>query len=859
MSGRLRALDLRLAVPALAAWAVAVVATAGGAVVRGGVAAAATLLVLLAVRWGSRGGGGAHRSGWGPPVPMLLLTAAAMLAVDGSVVVQDAVRRPPALLAAVESGSVTVVLRVDSPPSRAAAGLDGGGRVSFAATLEEVGSQTSVASMRSPVRVLAPGGGWGDLVPGARVSAPATLRPTAPSGRPTALVLVRGDPVPRGVPPPPQVLAARVRADLRGATAGLPGHAQLLPGIAVGDDDRVPVALADAMSATSLGHLLAVSGAHVAIVLGLVMTLAGGLSLAIRLAIGVLVLGGLVLLVGPEPSVVRASAMGVVLLLALALGRRGQAMAALSAAVGVLVLLDPWIAGSIGFALSVSATAGIVLGSGRLTAAIADRLGRAAALAPALAVPLAAQIACLPVLLLVDPGVATYAVPANALVAPVVPAVTLLGLGAAVLGGVWPAGAHALLLAATPGTWWIDQVATRLASAPLARLPWPAGWRGLLLAVVLTGAAWRGRAWWRRHGRVATAAGLALVLVAVVVPATRQSVGDVVRPVWSATSVAPGWRVVACDVGQGAAVLVSAAPEGGGEAGAVVLDVGPPDSGLGPCLRAAGVSRVVALVLSHADLDHVGGLDELLAVASVERAYLPDVPEERLAEVRRALVAADVPVVDVVVADEIPAGPVASVAGGAATLEFLWPTRRAVELRGEVDESEANGLSLAVLVRAGGTSVLAVGDLGAGAQAALLRTPALAAVLDAGAPDVTVVAHHGSPDADPAFLAAASGRVALVSVGDDNRYGHPAPWVLTAIDEAGSLPVRTDLCGTATVRRADGGRLEVTRCVPPAQTPARAPGSPTPTSRTSTAAAPTRAPEARASGWRRRRRDGRPP
>ncbi|WP_454295220.1 ComEC/Rec2 family competence protein [Salana multivorans] len=809
--------DLRLAGPALVAWAAGVAAPSASLLGRALLLGVGLAVAGLGVRWGTRRGRGAHRARWSHPAPVLVLAGLAACAVVVSVLAQDAVRRPRVWLEAIEAGRSRVELRIDSGPRSASPGPGGGARVSFAATVLEVaalGGQE--VTIRSPVRVIAPGE-WRDVVPGQRASTIAALRPTPTGERATALVIASGPPETDGARPPPLLeLAAGVRADLRAAAAPLPGHAQLLPGIAVGDDDAVPAALADAMRATSLGHLLAVSGAHVAIVLGLALALAGSARTALRIVVGAAVLAGLVLLVGPEPSVVRATGMGVVLLVAQALGRRGQAVAALGSAVVVLVVVDPWIAGSLGFALSVSATAGIVLASRPLGVAIAPRLGRAAVLAPAIAVPLAAQLACLPVLLLADPGLALYGVPANALVAPVVPGITLLGLGAATLGGVWPEAASALLWAATPGTWWIDQVATRLAGAPLARLPWPAGWRGLVLAAGIAASAWWARDWWRRHGAALVAIALCCLLAAALSPPTRDAVGAAARSAWPEVSIPERWDVLACDIGQGTAVLVVAQASGPVDVessgrSVLLLDAGPPDGGIAACLRAAGVDRVNALVLSHADLDHVGGLADVVATVPVERAFLPAVPDERLDDVRAELAAAGVPVTELLVPDDAAAAPI--VLPG-TVVEVLWPTERAVTIRGDLDAEDANGLSLTVLVRTSRVTVLAPGDLGAGAQAALLRSRASAAVLgDQAGIDVVIAPHHGSPDSDPAFLATTAGRVALVTVGAENTYGHPAPWVIEELRAAGSHVLRTDTCGTVAVRRVPGtGGLEVTRC-----------------------------------------------
>jgi competence protein ComEC len=195
---------------------------------------------------------------------------------------------------------------------------------------------------------------------------------------------------------------------------------------------------------------------------------------------------GFVALVHPTPSVLRAAVTGAVGVAALVLGRPSRAVPALAACVVVLLLVDPWLVGSIGFVLSVVATAGIVLGSGPLAGALAPVLPERAA--RVVAVPLAAQCACGPVVALLAPGLTTYAVPANVLAAPAVPPATVLGVLAALLAPWWDAAATVCAEAAGWATWWIATVARTAAALPGARLPWPgAPWGPLLLAVATAG------------------------------------------------------------------------------------------------------------------------------------------------------------------------------------------------------------------------------------------------------------------------------------------------------------------------------------------------------------------------------------
>ncbi len=146
----------------------------------------------------------------------------------------------------------------------------------------------------------------------------------------------------------------------------------------------------------------------------------------VRVAVGLLTLAALVVLVSPEPSVVRAAVMAAIAMLGVVLGRTGAGVSLLSTAVVGILVLDPWQAGSLGFALSVAATAALLLGAGPL----ADGLARwmPAPLALALSVPLSAQLACGPLLVLIAPQVPVYGVVANLLAAPAAPVGTVVGL-----------------------------------------------------------------------------------------------------------------------------------------------------------------------------------------------------------------------------------------------------------------------------------------------------------------------------------------------------------------------------------------------------------------------------------------------
>lgn len=241
-----------------------------------------------------------------------------------------------------------------------------------------------------------------------------------------------------------------------------------------------------------------------------------------------------------------------------------------------------------------------------------------------------------------------------------------------------------------------------------------------------------------------------------------------------------------------------------------MVDVGPRAGGAGDCLRRAGVDHLPMLVLTHADADHIGALEEVLDSVQVDRVLVPSTTDPRMAVVAAEMREDDVEV-SPLVAGSASSGAAAPWGGGALDvgalrLTPLWPTDRAVELGGP---EAANDLSLTFWVEAPGVDTLVHGDLGESAQAALARArPELWTVK----PDVVVVAHHGSPDQDPQLLRAAAGRIALISVGAENDYGHPAPATVAALEEAGAVVVRTDVCGAVAVAPGPGGTLRLTGC-----------------------------------------------
>jgi competence protein ComEC len=340
------------------------------------------------------------------------------------------------------------------------------------------------------VLVFASDPAWRGLLPTQRLVGNGRLGPPRGGDLTAAVLVASGPPYLLKGPEWTQLAAGALRAGLQAACAALPTEpGGLLPGLVLGDTSDLDPALEEDFRTTGLTHLVAVSGANVAIVLGVVLLAARWLRVGPwpGAVLAGLALVGFVILVRPSPSVLRAAAMGAIGLLALATGRTRAAAAALAAAVVVALLLDPALASSVGFSLSVLATGALILLAPRWR----DTL-RAAGVPPgvaeALAVPAAAQVACAPVIAALSGQVSLIAVPANLLAAPAVAPATVLGVGSAVVSPFWPDGAGALAWLASWPARWLVWIAHTGAMVPVGSIPWAAGWAGAVLLAAVLGA-----------------------------------------------------------------------------------------------------------------------------------------------------------------------------------------------------------------------------------------------------------------------------------------------------------------------------------------------------------------------------------
>ncbi len=718
----------------------------------------------------------ALRRTWAPAAALVLGCAgAAALATAARVHARDA---SPLTRLAGEHATITadLVLRADPQPvrTRSVAGAD---RVIVLARVERVRSGVREWTVRNDVLVLAPATGWAGLLPSQHVVAEGRLTPRLRPGL-TAAVLTAVRPPERVAPPSTlQRTAARLRAGLRNAASTLPdGPRGLLPGLVLGDTSRLDPALAADFQTTGLTHLTAVSGTNCAIVVGAVLLLLRRLTVGPRLSAlgGGLALAGFVVLARPEPSVLRAAAMGGIALLALAAGRPRAALPALAAAVLVLVLAAPRLAREPGFALSVAATAALLLVAPGWSTRLRGR-GVPAGIAEAVAVSAAASLATAPLVAALSGRISLVTVPANLLAVPAVAPATVLGVLATALEPVSGPTARVLAWMAGVPASWLVMVAEHGARVRAATLPWPRGFLGAAaLAAALLGALALARHRAVRRAGVAAVAGAAVVLT----PAQLASR-------WPP----PQWLLVVCDVGQGDEVVLRAGP-----GAAVVIDTGPDPVAADGCLRRLGVVRVPLLVLTHLHVDHVGGLTGVLrgrAVAELDVGPLHEpafgwrTVEEVVRQRRLTL-------------RESAVGEVREVAG--VRMEVIAP---AAAFHGT--RSDPNNSSVVLRVQAAGHTLLLTGDAEVEAQDSILRSGA-----DLRA-EVLKVPHHGSAWQSPAFLAAVYPAVAVVSVGAHNDYGHPSPVLLAELQRLGARTLRTDQDGDVAISVQGPGLAVTTR------------------------------------------------
>ena len=573
-------------------------------------------------------------------------------------------------------------------------------------------------------------------------------------------------------------LRANYVALLSGVT---PDSKVLVAGLAMGEIADLSEELEEQMRSVSLTHLVAVSGANCAIVVGMVYLVCVRLRLGRtgRTVVSLASLIGYVLLVGPDPSVLRAAVMTASVIIMVSLGRRTWALNALAIAAITLLIADPWLAVEYGFGLSVLATSGILLLAPAMTEKLAGKMPMPLALG--LSVTMSAQLLCLPLLLQLQPGLPTYSVIANLLAGPMVAPVTVLGILAVVLTPIAPWLVGPITWLASIGTFLIEIVAIFFAELPIVYFPWVTGLSATLLSglLILMVSAWLRSNLPRL--RQASVAGLVVVAVATL---SAPAASEILPGGWPLTN----WEVVACDVGQGDALVIKSLDR------VAVIDVGKDEDLIDSCLTELGVRAIDLLVLTHFDFDHVGGLTGALGGRLVSHAIISGFPDEHPATKSSLDQLRDVG------AKVIIAEPTISGSLGEFGWRVLAPTKTASEAK------DSNDASVTMVFRSSKLDLVLLGDLGADGQDRVARS-VMQVIGSSSNPLVLKVSHHGSNDQSASFHQKLEPDLALISVGSENGYGHPGKQALQILDSVGAQVLRTDLLGAIAISTT-GGKLQ---------------------------------------------------
>lgn len=552
-----------------------------------------------------------------------------------------------------------------------------------------------------------------------------------------------------------------------------PDAKALVGGLAIGERDLLSPEMAENMKTLSLTHLVAVSGANLAIVMGVVylLTAACALSRNTRFITALLVMVAYVLVVGPESSVLRSATMATFVVIGLWLGRGTKPIISLAWAVIFLLAIDPGLATDFGFSLSALATVGLLTMALPIYNWLSRYMPRLIAIG--IAASFSAQLATTPVLLMLQPSIPIYSVLANLIVEPVVAPVTVLGILALILAYPLPVLSSAVSYVASLGTWWITLVATEVSGWPAARVHFVAGPVGVALAaliVLLSLGLYQ-----HRLSKYRT--GIAASLVGVMLFSASWSSADQIR-----FQVFDGeWDVVNCDVGQGDALVVRS------QGVVALIDVGREPEPIDKCLDNLQVTKIDLLVITHFDADHAGGIYGALNNRYVKTAIISGFADNRplVSLVETALAQSKV---------EVLTG-FAGMGGKLGELKWrvLAPTAKATEAK------DSNDASVIVSFTGAGYGLLALGDLGGVGQTRLMRNAGGVLNELSGMPLLLKVAHHGSADQSTELFRLLSADIAIFSVGQ-NPYGHPTKKALDQAALSGSRIVRTDQLGSIAFR-----------------------------------------------------------
>ena len=660
--------------------------------------------------------------------------------------------------------SATITAEVVTDPSKTSTG-----NYSFIARAVLVNNSSIHYKLRVPIRVMTSKQSVTTLLPGQRFSAQGRIV-ASKEARVAALVVIKDDIEIQTQPSRWASALGAIRLGLR-SLSGDGNAGALIPGMVLGDTSKQSVEFKNSMRRSGLTHLVAVSGANFALVSAFVLWMMQFLfaRMKFRLSATAISLIAFIALVRPSPSVLRAAAMAAVLLVAQGTKKGRDSLPALGFAMAAVVVVDPWQARDAGFALSVLATAGLLLFAPVLIEKLSIHLpGK---LAQALAPPIAATVFCSPIIVALSGYLAPMSVIANLLAAPFVAPITIVGFIAALFSPFAPLISTVLIWFIRFPAGAIALIAHWASSFPVLTLQ--SGKIGFLIIASFTLGSWLLKKWFK-HIIVFT-----LVILISITWLQRWPGGD--------------WQVANCDIGQGDSMVINLGNHQG-----IVIDVGPDAVAEDRCLKALGIREIPLLILSHFHADHVAGLTGAIKNRAVGQVWV-SVNSAPLIESAKAQAALkDVEMIKAVRGMSARVGPL--------TIRVLWPTLSATsfeEMPG--DGSQINNSSIAILITSDAFSLFAGGDLEPPVQEILVK--------DVGPVDIYKVCHHGSRYQDLAFMSALHPRISIISVGAGNTYGHPAVQTLEALARLGSEVLRTDIDGAIavqvrnhqfTVRRAKG-------------------------------------------------------
>jgi competence protein ComEC len=567
--------------------------------------------------------------------------------------------------------------------------------------------------------------------------------------------------------------ADRLRARIsRSMAPGLRGERRaVLAGVVLGEDEGLSEDLRDDFRASGLFHLLAVSGQNVALVAGGALLLAWLVGIPRWLGeLGALAaIGGYVLAVGWQPSIVRAGVAGALASLAWLAARPRDRWYFLLVGAAVLLAWNPYSLLEPGFQLSFGAVGAIFVGvpplERRLEGYPGPRWLRAV-----IAVSVACGVATAPILLLHFGSIPIYSVFANALAAPAVAPLLGLAFAAAAIEPVLPSLAAALGWVNGWLSAYLAGCARVIGGLPYAQVSTTTAALAVAMIVALVVVATR-----LRPPRAQRAAALAVLGVLIGAGWKLSRPNDQLPP-------PRGLRMTFLDVGQGDSTLIHV-PEG-----AIVVDEGPPEADVAGQLLRLGVHRLAVLVLTHPSRDNIGGAEKIVRKLEVGVVFEPALPFPNPfgAAALREATKRRIPIVVTRAGRDF--------ALGGLRVRVLWPDGVASPA------DDPNDHATVLLASYGNVDALLPADAESNVTSRLRIPPV----------EILKVGHHGSADDGlQELLESLRPRVAIVSVGKRNDYGHPRASTMAALDRAPGLAVyRTDDDGRI-VLESDGERLEV--------------------------------------------------